>query len=80
MEFRTDVWKRGPDRRRAQLVLRRRLDALLAWVPHAAARGGAQSLPEVPPPAAPLFDALEKGEAFTVWASDMKYLLTRIEE
>jgi len=73
MEFRTDLWKRGPDRRRADRVLRRRLDALQGHVEAVYQRGSAaeHGVPE------PSFDALPEGQALTVWAADVEYRFVR---
>lgn len=73
MEFRTDLWKRGGDRRRADRVLQRRIDALQA---HAAAlfcRSNAESAPAEPP----AVDAMPVGQALTIWASDVEYRFMR---
>jgi len=75
MEFRTDLWKRTADRRRADRVLHRRIDALQA---HAAAlfrRGNAE--PELADPSS--FASLAEGQAVAVWASEVEYRFTRTD-
>lgn len=73
MEFRTDLWKRHSDRRRADRVLQRRIDALQA---HAAAlfrRGHADTDPSEPA----AIDSIPVGQAVTIWASDVEYRFMR---
>lgn len=73
MEFRTDFWKRGADRRRAERVLQRRVDALQAHVEAMSRRGAAaEGLPE-----ASAFEALPEGQALTIWAADIEYRFVR---
>jgi len=69
MEFRTDLWKRAGDRRRADRVLQRRFDALQAHV-----SGGSAVEPNLPEPA---FESLPEGQGLTVWASGVEYRFIR---
>ena len=71
MEFRTDLWKRASDRRRADRVLQRRFDALQAHM----SRGGSAVEGNLPEPSA--FESLPEGQGITVWASGVEYRFIR---
>jgi ribosome-associated toxin RatA of RatAB toxin-antitoxin module len=79
MDFRTEIWRRAADRRRAERILQRRFDALQGHVSSAARRGDGRAAVEPQQPDPALFDALEKGQALTVWASDIECRFTRVD-
>jgi ribosome-associated toxin RatA of RatAB toxin-antitoxin module len=79
MDYRTEIWRRAADRRRAERILRRRFDALQAHMSNAAKRGEATAAVEPRESEPALFDTLAEGQTLTVWASNIEYRFRRID-
>jgi ribosome-associated toxin RatA of RatAB toxin-antitoxin module len=78
LDYREALWHRTVSRRRAQLILDRRLDSLATRLPGAAARGEEREFGDTE--RSKLFEALAQGEAFTVWSPRARYVVTRVKE
>jgi len=77
MTFKTEVWARLANGRRAALILQRRFDSLgQLFAAGSLARDIATA---APPPTDPLFDAVERGEPATVNWLGTRYVLTKLD-